>query len=235
MDVKAYTNASTARLTFNGADLGEKTCVNYTCVWQDVNLKAGENNALVVAGGKTDSAIWDGIAAEINGIRIDSGNLAASKLNGKRYGSDTFVSGGEAIARFGGSIGPLSTENIPVAAESPELFDHWRSGEAFSYSIPVTDGNWTVAIRTLEPGESKPDARQMLMGVEAPPYKPVIMSVSAGDKIVIGSLNAASEAGARRKEVVRSFPVLVTGGILKLDFSGVDGGKAIVAAIEVTK
>jgi hypothetical protein len=52
---------------------------------------------------------------------------------------------------------------------------------------------------------------------------------------VIGSLNAASEAGARRKEVVRSFPVLVTGGILKLDFSGVDGGKAIVAAIEVTK
>ncbi|MEZ5743711.1 MAG: glycoside hydrolase family 2 TIM barrel-domain containing protein [Sphingomonadaceae bacterium] len=235
MDVKAYTNASTARLTFNGADLGEKTCVNYTCVWQDVNLKAGENNALVVAGGKTDSAIWDGIAAEINGIRIDSGNLAASKLNGKRYGSDTFVSGGEAIARFGGSIGPLSTENIPVAAESPELFDHWRSGEAFSYSIPVTDGNWTVAIRTLEPGESKPDARQMLIGVEAPPYKPVIMSVSAGDKIVIGSLNAASEAGARRKEVVRSFPVLVTGGILKLDFSGVDGGKAIVAAIEVTK
>ncbi len=235
MDVKAYTNAPTARLTFNGADLGEKTCANYACVWEGVALRHGINDAVVFAGGQTDGAKWDGIDPAANGIRIDAGNLAASQIGGLRYGSDAFVTGGEAIARFGGSIGPMSAENIPVKAENPQPFDHWRAGDAFSYDIPVPNGDWTVTIRTLEPGESKPDPRMVLMGTLPEAFKPVIMSVSAGGQTVIEKINPAKEAGENRKEVVRSFPVTVSGGRLKLDFAGVNGGKATVAAIEITK
>jgi hypothetical protein len=38
-----------------------------------------------------------------------------------------------------------------------------------------------------------------------------------------------------RKGVTRGFPVRVTGGTLTLEFTGIDGGTAAVAAIEVTK
>ena len=236
MDVRAYTNAPTARLTFNGADLGEKQCVNFTCVWEDVTLRHGFNDAVVSAGGLTDAARWDGIDPATNGIRIDAGNLAASQVGGKRYGSDTFVTGGNAIARFAGAIGGRGGADIPVEAVVPELFDHWRSGEAFSYTIPVPSGDWTVTIRTLEPGMADIDPMMAQMaGADPEDTRPARMSVSANGVTKIASFDGGKAAGGERKAVMRSFPVTVSTGTLSLEFAGVDGGKAVVAAIEITK
>ena len=236
MDVKAYTNAPTARLTFNGADLGERECVNYTCVWESVTLRTGMNDAVVSAGALTDAAQWDGPDPAVNGIRIDAGNLSKSVIVGKRYGSDTFVTGGSPVARFGGSIGGMASPDVPVAADIPELYEHWREGEAFSYSVPVPNGNWTVTIRTLEPGEPKMDPRMAeAMGLGNEPHKTVRMSVEANGEQKIALLDVRQAAGAERKSAARSFPVTVSNGELALSFAGVAGGKAIVAAIEITR
>ena len=241
MDVKAYSNAPAARLTFNGRDLGQAECVNYTCVWEDVALQPGPNEARVTANVDgtilSDSATWDGIDAVAEGIRIDAGNLAASVVNGKRFGSDTFVTGGKPVARYAGSIGASGAgANVPVQAAQPELFDYWRSGQNFTYRVPVPDGNWTVTIHTLEPGKTNisPRAAEML-GSPANGFQPVVMSVSANGRMVIDGLNVAQAAGDTRQGIARSFPVRVSDGALELRFSSEEHAQAAVAAIEITR
>jgi beta-galactosidase len=236
MDVTAFTNAPTARLVFNGNEMGDPACANFSCTWKGVALRPGDNTAFVTAGGLTDEATWDGIDPAANGIRIDAGNLAVSQIDGKRYGSDTFVTGGTATARYAGAIGGQSAgPDAPVDAVHPALYDFWRLGERFTYAIPVPDGDWTVTIRTLEPGEAKIDPRMAMMLGLSGEYKPVKMAVTANGQKAIASLDASAIAGGVRKGVTRGFPVRVTGGTLTLEFTGIDGGTAAVAAIEVTK
>ncbi|MCB2076849.1 MAG: beta-galactosidase [Novosphingobium sp.] len=237
MDVKAFTNAPSARLTFNGQDLGKTDCINFSCTWKEVRLRPGANTAIVDAGTARDTATWNGTDPFANGVRIDAGSMSASVVDGLRYGSDAFANGGEPAPRFGGRIGPMSSgADTPVDARYPQLFDHWRSGSSFSYAIPVPDGSWKVTIRTLEPGETKIDPRVAeLMRIPVKEYHPVRMSVSANGRVAIAPLDVGKSAGGIRKGLVRSFPVLVKGGVLKLEFAGVDGGTAAVAAIEISK
>jgi len=236
MDVKAYTNQATASLFMNGDEIGEVECPNHTCVWKAVRLGPGENHAEVRSGELSDSTLWVGSNPATYGIRIDAGNIAASRSGGRRYGSDTFVTGGKPVARFAGAIGGRGSEDVPVKADVPELFDHWRAGDSFSYAIPVPDGDWKVTIRTLEPGQSEFDPRMAeAFSIKAEEHKPVVMSVAANGEQMIERLDAALESGGARMGVARSFPVTVTDGELKLDFAGVDGGSAAVAAIEITK
>ena len=60
--VKAYSNAATARLTVNGADLGEAPCADRICLWPDVPLAPGRNEAVVTArvgdAEVSDRAVW---------------------------------------------------------------------------------------------------------------------------------------------------------------------------------
>ena len=60
-----------------------------------------------------------------------------------------------------------------------------------------------------------------------------VMSVSANGKPAFPSINVAVAAGGSLNGMARSFPVQVKDGMLKLDVSAT-GGKAVVAAIEVT-
>lgn len=234
MDVKAFTNAPTARLTFNGVDLDEAQCANYSCVWKDVALQPGANTARVTAGKVSDNASWNGIDALTDGIRIDAGNLAASKIGRHRFGSDNFVTGGAPAARYLGSIGGRSEgADVPVKAATPALFDFWRVGEQFTYAIPVPDGDWTVTIHSVEPGkrEVSPESAAM-SGTSGSEYKPVVMSVLVNGQAAIENLDVAKAAGGEKVGIARSFPVVVSGGVLKLDFQG-SIGTALVAAIEI--
>jgi len=241
MDVKAYTNAPAASLFMNGDEIGEVNCPNSTCIWKGVRLVPGVNTAVVRAtfsGNElSDSASFDGIAPLTDGIRIDAGNLAASQLGGLRYGSDTFVAGGKPVARYSGSIGGRSEgPDIPVEAERPALFDYWREGDRFDYSIPVPDGDWTLTLHMTAPGKRKMDPEMAAMlGEPVKEDKDVVMSVSANGKTVIDALNVEEAAGGTRKGIIRSFPVTVEDGTLQLTFTGTGGGKALVAAIEITK
>jgi beta-galactosidase len=140
-------------------------------------------------------------------------------LGTRRFGSDNFVTGGTPAvlnqSGFGGRrSGPLKTVNAP----DPGLYDYWREGDAFSYAIPVPDGKWKVTIHTLEP-------RATGTGT---------MTISANGKVALPAFSLKDTTGGPLKGIAKSFPVTIKGGLLKLDFSAT-GGKAVVAAIEITR
>lgn len=224
MNVKAYANSPRASLTMNGKAIGETACPDDVCEWKNVPLKPGANQAEVTAvGGKvalTDTATWNGPDPE-QGIRIDAGSLGTRELGGHRYGSDTFVTGGKPLVLnlvgFGGrSLRPRRD----VETSHPELFEYWREGENFTYAVPAPVGDWTVTLYLFEPDEKASEDQAL--------------TVTANGKSVIEGLNVRKAAGGPLKELVRSFPVTVSGGLLSLDFSSVEG-KAALAAIEITR
>ncbi|WP_020177796.1 glycoside hydrolase family 2 [Methylopila sp. M107] len=49
VELKAYSNADTATLTLNGAAVGEVACPERICLWRDVTLSPGRNEAVVSA------------------------------------------------------------------------------------------------------------------------------------------------------------------------------------------
>ena len=218
-DVRAYTSAAAATLTVNGAVVGDAPCPDHVCVWPGVALKPGPNLVKVSIPGLSDLATWNG-PDPARGIRIDAGDLASHVVDGRLFGSDNFVTGGSpSVLNMGGFGNRRATPKV-VAAPDPALYDYWREGEAFSYAIPMPNGKWTVTIHTFEPRSATPGA--------------LAMTVTANGKVAVPAFNVASAAGGPLKGLVRSFPVVVKDGALKLDFAAV-GGKAVVAAIEVAK
>lgn len=222
-EVKAYSNAPRASLTINGRDLGEVTCADRICLWPNVALAKGENRVVVTAtsGGTTlrDEAVWTG-PDTARGLALDAGDLAGQVVAGKQFGSDTFVTGGRTVPLSMGGFGSNRAPAKKVVAERPELYAYWREGEAFSYALPVADGNWTVTVHTFQPEPALADSA-------------ATMTVTANGKPGFAPFAIGKEAGGALKGLAKSFPVSVKGGVLKLDFSG-QGGKAVVAAIEVT-
>ena len=220
MEVKAYSNAPRAKLTWNGQPLGEVACSDGICRWPDVGLRVGANAAVVTAqNDATDSATWTGPDTS-KGIFVEAGDLAGHVVAGKRFGSDNFVTGGTPmVLNMGGFGGRRMAPLRSVIAPEPELYDFWREGETFGYAIPVPNGKWTVTIHTFEP---------------RPAADPVTMTVTANGKVAVSLLNVKQAAGGALKGIARSFSVTVRDGMLRLDCTG-SGGKAVVAAIEVTK
>jgi beta-galactosidase len=153
--------------------------------------------------------------------RLDCRASLAMTAGGKgtrRFGSDTFVTGGTPAILNQGGFGGRGAPKKTVTAPDPALYDYWREGEAFSYAVPVPDGKWTVTIHMFEPRDTST----------------AVMSISVNGKPALPAFNVAKVAGGSLKGLTRSFPVTVKGGLLKLDFSAV-GGKAVVAAIEVMR
>lgn len=220
MDVKAYTNAGRASLTVNGVAIAEIDCPNFTCVWPRVALHPGTNAVVVSAAGLSDAGNFDGIDARLHGLFIDAGSLAVSQIDGRRYGSDTFVAGGTPVARDSGAIGARRDAAARTFVTSqPRLFDFWRQGEAFSYALPLPAGNWTVTLRLLDPAiEAQPDQA---------------LRVTANGIPVVSALNLAEAAGGQARELVRSFAVTTEADGLTLAFNST-GGIVGLAAIEVT-
>ena len=222
-DVRIYSNAPAVSLNLNGADMGSQQCVDRICVWPNLMLKPGPNTvtASISIGSQlvADSVTWNG-PDPAQGIRIEAGDGAGRLLDGLRFGSDNFVTGGTPQVLNIGSFGGRGTPRRDVTAAHPELYEYWREGEAFSYAIPLADGKWTVTIHTFEPrADASPGTA---------------MSVAANGKPALPAFNVATAAGGALRGIARSFPARVRGGVLKLDFSAT-GGKAVVAAIEVSR
>jgi beta-galactosidase len=223
MEVKAYSNAPRASLSWNGQALGEVACTDGICRWPGVALRAGANQARVTAqkDGQTvtDSAVWTGPDAG-QGLFVEAGDLAGHVVAGKRFGSDNFVTGGTPMALNIGGFGGMQPKQRKVEAQTPALYDYWREGEAFSYALPVPNGQWKVTIHTFEPRPAAPDT--------------VMMRVSANGAPALAPFSVKQAAGGALKGIARSFPVTVSDGVLHLDFAGI-GGRAVVAAIAVTR
>ncbi len=240
MDVKAYTNTPKASARINGKNLGEVSCSNGVCIWPAVPLTPGTNRVMIgtallryvsTVGGVNhggdstkvvyhamDEATFNGPDLAKDGIHLDAGDIAGRILGNRHFGSDTFVTGGApALLNQSGFLGRGAPRKI-VTAPDPSLFDYWREGEAFSYAIPVPDGKWTVTIHSFEP---RPDST-------------AVMSVRANGKPALAAFSVMKAAGGPLKGLTRTFPVTVKGGVLTLDLSAT-GGKAVLAALEITK
>ncbi|RVT39497.1 beta-galactosidase [Sphingobium algorifonticola] len=222
VDVRAYSNASSASLTVNGRAVGTVACPQRICVWPGVKLAAGENELSAQAEREgaqlTDTLRWTAPDAAA-GLNIRAGHLTGiTTSDGLRFGSDNFFSGGRASGlRLAGRT-RLAPSNV-TGTPDPELYGSYRAGE-FSYSLPLPDGLWTVTLHMFEPE------------IDAAKASARAMTVQANGKQVLTGFNPASAAGGSLKAVTRSFPVQARGGQVMLTFSGGEGG-AVVSAISV--
>ncbi|MET3654660.1 glycoside hydrolase family 2 TIM barrel-domain containing protein [Dyella japonica] len=226
-DVRVYSNAERATLSVNGQARGEALCPEHICVWQNVALKAGDNQVIVNASiqghALSDSVTWHAPDAA-NGVRIKAGSLTGvTTADGQRFGSDTFFVGGEGkvlnpFRRGAQEEGPDVAVKTITGAKESALYAAYREGR-FQYRVPMPNGRWLVTLHFAEPDASLAATRTF--------------SVKAGDADVLAHFNPASAAGGALKTVTRQFPVVVKNGMLVLDFVP-EGGPALVSAIVVT-
>lgn len=139
------------------------------------------------------------------------------------FGSDNFFSGGR-----GNSLTPLgftdpNQDRTPVsgltnAGDAP-VWKAYRHGNSFSYDIPVANGSYNVTLGFLEPLKS------MAVGGR-------IFHVDANGAPVITGLDVLAAAGTYRTPITRTFPVTVSTGVLRLQFTGVSS-EAVVSNITI--
>ncbi len=219
-DIKAYTNAPTAKLVLNGKAYGSATCPDRICTWPKVALVQGNNVVQVEAtlGGKelVDRAHWrraDGPGT----YRILAGQLAVTKTSAGLYGSDNFVSGG-----YGRFLNPPSFGKPPVPtlvadAVDQQLYLTYRAGR-FSYALPLPNGEYVVTLRFLEPDpKAGPGARVFDVEVQGDP--------------VLRDLDIAATVGTLTA-YERVVPMRVIDGIGRIGFVP-KAGEAILSSLGI--
>lgn len=220
IDVRAYSNADSARLTVNGKDHGVASCVDRICIWPGVALRPRVNSvvASATANGVTlsDELSWNAPDAT-KGLRIRTGYLTGLTTKaGLIFGSDNFFTGGSVPELRMGSRGKLAPSEVK-GTDDPELYASYREGN-FGYELPLPNGKWTVTLHMFEPNVAKAVSRTF--------------DVAANGATVLSKFNVSQAAGSPMKAVTRSFQVDVENGKLSLTFTG-DGGGALVSAISV--
>jgi beta-galactosidase len=220
IDVRAYSNADTARLTVNGKDHGTAACPDRICVWLGIALGQGENTVSVSAtmngAALSDTVTWTA-PDPMAGLRVRAGYLTGlTTKSGVRFGSDNFFSGGKVPELRMGARGKLAPSEVSET-DDPELYASYREG-SFEYDLPLPNGRWTVTLHMFEPDKAKAGTRHF--------------DVVANGKAALSKFNISQAAGGPMKAVTRSFPASVSNGRLLLRFTGV-GGDAVISAISV--
>ncbi|MBJ6121479.1 beta galactosidase jelly roll domain-containing protein [Sphingomonas sp. BT553] len=220
-EVKAYSNQPTMRLTLNGRAIGTATCALGICRWPNVALTPGDNRFEASGDGVADTMTWR-FAGRANAYAIRAGTLTgATGKDGKRWGSDVFMTGGtghfrdQPSASRGGQPGPVR----PVAGTMDQApYESWREG-SFAYAIPVAHGRYRVKLHLFEPvADKRPGQR--------------VFTVAAEGKAMGKPIDVVREAGGAMTALTRRFTVDVRDGMLDLGFAG-QTGEALVSGIEV--
>jgi beta-galactosidase len=224
-DVKVYSNADSVRLMVNGKPVGTKTqdqALMKTFVFRNVRLQPGANSMEAegdhAGRSVSDSVDWSLRTGEVN---IAAGQYATGfkSSNGQRFGSDNFFIGGSPGWLIPKTFAPVTDTTPPRGTSDPELFKNFRSGQ-FTYFVPLTDGNYEVTLRFLEPYGSTQIGHH-------------IFEVSAQDEVKLANFDILQAAGGNYRTVVtRTFPAVVTDGHLKLDFRPIRG-EAFVSNITI--
>jgi beta-galactosidase len=219
-DVKAYSNATEARLTVNGKDIGTAACVERVCRWHRIALARGDNVVEVTAstGGRElrDRAVWQREEGP-DTYRILAGQIAVTDTAAGLHGSDDFFTGGEAQLLNPAEYGRTTTRTVAGAADQ-RLFQSWRTGD-FHYDLPLPDGDYTMTLRFVEPVEKTGKGER-------------VFDVVVGGKVVLENIDVAAQAGVLSAHE-RVVPITVQGGSARIAFVS-KTGKAIVSAISVT-
>ncbi|QRR01440.1 CBM96 family carbohydrate-binding protein [Dyadobacter sandarakinus] len=152
-------------------------------------------------------------------VRINAGGAAFTTVGGKLFSADRYFSGIDRIHTIpAGDI---------LKTEDDALYRSERSATSFSYNIPVKNGEYVVVLHFAEiyfgaPGGPKASPRQRLFNID------------------IEGLNRASEynisayAGGPMRAVQEEYTqVVVSDGLLNIDFLNAGANLPSVAAIEV--
>jgi beta-galactosidase len=220
VDVKAYSNAARARLWLNGSSQGEVPCVDGVCVWRQVQLQPGTNNLRASAEIARES-ISDSVQWRLDGpptvVRIKAGDLSGYvSRDGRRYGSDTFFTGGRGHGIDAASA-PAERRTLMVADEA-RLYDSLREGD-FSYRIPVPRGRYRVTLSFAEPRANGPGER--------------LFDVDVNGATILKDVDVYVAAGGKLKGVERSFDVSTDTQYLRIAFRSKQS-EAIVSALSIT-
>jgi hypothetical protein len=144
-----------------------------------------------------------------------------AQSSGELFGSDHFFIGGEGDWLVAKALDPPTDTTPARGTDDPELFKNFRRG-AFSYFVPLDDGDYTVALGFLEPDKDKQIGER-------------VFDVVANGETKLKNLDVLKAAkGEYRTVVTESFTTQVTNGYLKLDFTP-SLGEAVVSNIRIRK
>jgi len=219
-DVKAYSNATEARLSLNGNELGRVPCANGICVWRSVHLSLG-GNELIATAQITGHAVRDSLHWTLSHspamVRIKAGDISGYvSKDGQRYGSDMYFAGGNA-----GGVNPPDTaagNRVSVLADDAQLYDSFRQGD-FTYRVPLPNGNYRVRLKFEEPTATAAGER--------------VFDVAANEVMRLEAFDILAAAGASLKGVDRTFDAAVSDGMLVLAFRP-RRGNALLSALSIT-
>lgn len=137
--------------------------------------------------------------------------------SGKTWSPDAHFSGGTAVRSGGGYI---------WRTQDPSIYRTSRQGE-FSYHIPLRAGTYQLHLHFAETFYGPEDSG----GGEGSR----MMQITANGKPLLTDFDVFADAAGGRTADVRVFTSIMPGndGLLHLDFSSVEGGRAMVSAIEL--
>jgi hypothetical protein len=140
--------------------------------------------------------------------RIHSGGGAVADASGLGWSADGDYSGGST----------WSTASGIAATASPNLYQTCRYGN-FTYTLPVSNGSYTVTLKFAEISRTGPGQRQF--------------NVAINGNSVLSNFDVFAQAGGANIALDKSFPVTVTGGQISIQFTTGASDLPLVNAIDV--
>jgi len=236
LDVKAYSNATQARLSLNGQEQGATSCGEGVCLWRGIHLARGANELRATAdigGVETRDTLQWTFSGSPEVVRIKAGDISGYVArNHERYGSDMYFVGGEGK---GVDLPDTPAEkHAEVAADDPRLYDSYREGE-FSYRVPVPEGSvpgqpvpspamrgrarrYRVIVRFTEPTATTAGER--------------VFDIAVNGKTVLHNFDIYAAAGGKLKGIERSFDATAKDGFLVITFRP-SRGQALVSSLSI--
>lgn len=207
--------------------------------WQTMDTLAANTNALMlkIKRGQADSlrsfrlrALRDGqviasssvvtayvqAAGQLNlpTLRINCGGPAVTTVNGKiarNYIADRYFTSGSQPRAI--NVGDIANTTNDI------LYLTFRSGENFSYNIPIKNGQYQVYLNFAELFFTAPGQRVFSVNLE-------------GGETELENLDVFAIAGGSNRALSRNFPVTVNDGVLTIDFIS-SISRAMISIIQI--
>jgi hypothetical protein len=141
-------------------------------------------------------------------LRIDAGGGSLTDSAGRTWTADNSYSGGT----------PYSVTASIANTADPALYQSCRYG-AFSYALPVVNGNYSVTLKFAEVSRFAAGLRQF--------------NVAINGATVLSNFDIYAQAGGALQALDKTFPVTVTGGQINIQFTTGSADLPMVNAIQV--
>jgi len=141
-------------------------------------------------------------------IRVDAGGAAYTDSSGNTWGSDYDYIGGYTA----------SSGSTVSGTTAPTVYQSCRWG-AFTYQFAVPNGGYTVVLKFAEIYFTTPGSRMFNVSINGTP--------------VLANFDVVAQAGGALKALDKSFPVTVTNGQIRIQFTPGSADQPLVNGIEI--